>query len=103
MKMGSTDSAPPVFPISDTDHKAVVVVASLASLVYALLAVIAKNVIRLSFTSAKLHDFFLLLATVFLVAETVCVIQSCKAGLGQHIDTLAPDQLQNFTQVGVSP
>jgi hypothetical protein len=100
--MGITDSAPAVFPVTDSNHTAIVVVVSLVSLVYAILAVVAKNIIRFNFTSPKIHDVCLLFATLFLVGETVCIIFACQAGLGQHQQGLCDGQVQQYTKVNVS-
>ncbi|KAK8066816.1 hypothetical protein PG997_013563 [Apiospora hydei] len=73
----------PLYPVSDDNHAAYVVVPSLIFFAYAVLAVIAKNVLRFKWTTVKLHDIVLIVSTLLLVAQTACVVLSCNSGLGE--------------------
>lgn len=97
--MVNTDEAPPLYPLSDTNRAALVVVTSLVFFIYALLGVVAKIVIRFKITFIKSHDVLLLIAIVLYFIQTVCVINACNAGLGQHIDQLDQPTIHRFYQV----
>ncbi|KAK8038350.1 hypothetical protein PG994_015117 [Apiospora phragmitis] len=92
----------PHYPVTDDNHAAYVVVPSLVFFAYAILAVIAKNVLRFKWTTVKLHDVVLIISTLLLIAQTACVVLSCESGLGSHLDSLSKEQIRRFNQVGRS-
>ncbi|KAK7966275.1 uncharacterized protein PG986_000552 [Apiospora aurea] len=89
----------PLYPVNDDNHAAYVVVPSLIFFAYAVLAVIAKNVLRFKWTTVKLHDIVLIVSTLLLVAQTACVVLSCDSGLGSHLDNLSKEQIRRFNQL----
>ncbi|KAK8035561.1 hypothetical protein PG993_010556 [Apiospora rasikravindrae] len=89
----------PLYPVNDDNHAAYVVVPSLIFFAYAVLAVIAKNVLRFKWTTVKLHDVVLIVSTLLLVAQTACVVLSCDSGLGSHLDQLSKAQVRRFNQL----
>ncbi|KAK7934870.1 hypothetical protein PG985_000365 [Apiospora marii] len=89
----------PLYPINDDNHAAYVIVPSLIFFAYAIIAVIAKNVLRFKWTTVKLHDVVLIVSTLLLIAQTACVVLSCESGLGSHLDSLSKDQVRRFNQL----
>ncbi|KAK7954158.1 hypothetical protein PG996_015043 [Apiospora saccharicola] len=89
----------PLYPVNDDNHAAYVVVPSLIFFAYAVLAVIAKNVLRFKWTTVKLHDIVLIVSTLLLIAQTACVVLSCDSGLGSHLDSLSKEQVRRFNQL----
>lgn len=89
----------PLYPVNDDNHAAYVVVPSLIFFAYAVLAVIAKNVLRFKWTTVKLHDIILIVSTLLLIAQTACVVLSCDSGLGSHLGSLSKEQIRRFSQV----
>jgi energy-coupling factor transporter transmembrane protein EcfT len=101
--MTNDESAPPLYQLSDTNHAAWVVVASIIFFTYALLAVVAKVLIRFKITSLQSHDVLLIFAILLFFAQTVCVILSCNVGLGQHQDQLTADSAAQYSKVNKRP
>ncbi|OHF02274.1 hypothetical protein CORC01_02554 [Colletotrichum orchidophilum] len=90
---------PPFYPLAENDHAALVVVASLIFLIYAIVGISLKLVIRLNITSLKSHDVALLVASGLLLSQTVCIIVACNHGLGRHQDTVESRDLETFHQL----
>ncbi|KAK1700094.1 hypothetical protein BDP55DRAFT_532727, partial [Colletotrichum godetiae] len=78
----------PFYALTEDDQAALVVVASLIFLIYAIIGISLKLIIRLNITSLKSHDVVLLFATASLLSQTICIIVACKFGLGRHQDTV---------------
>ncbi|KAK8112062.1 uncharacterized protein PG998_008519 [Apiospora kogelbergensis] len=89
----------PLYAVTDDNHAAYVVVPSLIFFAYAIIAVVAKNVLRFKWTTVKLHDIILIISTLLLVAQTACVVLSCDAGLGSHLSSLSNEQIRRFNQL----
>ncbi|KAK1522119.1 uncharacterized protein CCOS01_09831 [Colletotrichum costaricense] len=87
---------PPFYALTEDDQAALVVVASLIFLVYAIVGISLKLIIRLNITSLKSHDVILLVATGLLLSQTVCIIIACNHGLGHHQDIVEPHDLEAF-------
>ncbi|KAL0944672.1 uncharacterized protein CTRU02_202559 [Colletotrichum truncatum] len=88
--------APPFYALREDDKAALVVVTSLIFLIYAVVGIILKLVIRLNITSLKSHDVLLLASLLLLFMETILVIAACNRGLGRHQDTVGPEDLTAF-------
>ncbi|KAK7447854.1 hypothetical protein Landi51_06658 [Colletotrichum acutatum] len=87
---------PPFYALTEDDQAALVVVASLIFLIYAIVGISLKLIIRLNITSLKSHDVILLVATGLLLSQTVCIIIACNHGLGHHQDVVEPYDLEAF-------
>lgn len=98
----SSDSpaAPPYYALTSDDHAALVVVASIVFLVYAILGTITKLLIRLNITSMRDYDLTLLVGLVLYFVQTACVIAACKTGLGQHYESLSSGSFERYSKVG---
>ncbi|KAK8004501.1 hypothetical protein PG990_002310 [Apiospora arundinis] len=89
----------PLYAVTDDNHAAYVVVPSLVFFAYAVIAVIAKNILRFKWTTVKIHDVVLIVSTLLLIAQTACVVLSCDSGLGSHLDSLSKEQIRRFNQL----
>ncbi|KAK1640783.1 hypothetical protein BDP81DRAFT_478400 [Colletotrichum phormii] len=87
---------PPFYALTEDDQAALVVVASLIFLIYAVIGISLKLIIRLNITSLKSHDVVLLFATSLLLSQTICIIVACKFGLGRHQNTVDSHDLDTF-------
>lgn len=90
---------PPFYALTEDDQAALVVVASLIFLIYAIVGISLKLIIRLNITSLKSHDVILLVATGLLLSQTLCIIIACNHGLGHHQDVVKPYDLEAFHKV----
>ena len=97
--MSADTAAPPFYPLTEDNHAAVIVVAAVTFLIYAILGIVAKLLIRLNIASLKGHDSVLLAGAVFYFAETVCVIVACNNGLGQHRDAISTETFEKYSKV----
>ncbi|KAF7561280.1 hypothetical protein G7046_g2890 [Stylonectria norvegica] len=97
----SVDSpaAPPFYPLADDQHGALVVVAAIIFLIYAVLGIVAKSLIRLQIASMKLHDVMLLVAGLLYFIQTICVIVACNNGLGQHQSELSSVNFARYSKL----
>lgn len=84
----------PWFQLTDNDHSAWLVVASLSLFVYTCLAVVAKVSIFFNLVAFQLNDFALLIAMIFWTISVICIIASCHFGLGQHQATVDAASLE---------
>lgn len=93
--------AAPLFPVSDDNHAAWVVVATLVFLTYAILGVGAKIIVRFNLLGIHINDIIVLVGTVLLIIESVCVLLACneRVGLGRHQQSLDPDAFIQFNKV----
>ncbi|EXF82283.1 hypothetical protein CFIO01_08170 [Colletotrichum fioriniae PJ7] len=92
-------SDPPFYALAEDNQAALVVVASLIFLIYAIVGISLKLIIRLNITSLKRHDVILLAATGLLLSQTVCIIIACNNGLGHHQDVVEPYNLEAFHEL----
>jgi hypothetical protein len=90
---------PPFYPLTEDNRAALVVVAALIFLIYALVGLFVKLLIRLNITSMKDFDVILLAGTGIYIAQTACVIVACNNGLGQHQDSLTDEQFEAYSKV----
>ncbi|KAG7048381.1 integral membrane protein [Colletotrichum scovillei] len=90
---------PPFYALTGDDQAALVVVASLIFLIYAIVGISLKLIIRLNITSLKSHDVILLAATGLLLSQTVCIIIACNHGLGHHQDVVELYDLEAFHEL----
>ncbi|CAG7558217.1 unnamed protein product [Fusarium equiseti] len=95
----ASEAAPPFYPLTETNHAALVVVASIVFYIYALLGIIGKMIIRLNITSMRDFDFALLVSAVIYFIQTACVIAACSKGLGEHRDALSEDEFARFNKL----
>lgn len=97
----STDSpaAPAFYPLTKDDHAALVVVASVVFLIYAILGTITKLLIRLNITSIRDYDYTLLGGLVVYFVQTACVIAACNNGLGMHRDDISSQDFERYSKL----
>ncbi|EFX06279.1 integral membrane protein [Grosmannia clavigera kw1407] len=93
----TTTAAAPFYPLSDVNHSGLVVLAAVIFLIYAVLGVGAKLIIRFNITSIKSHDVILLVGALLYFVQTVCIIVACNRGIGLHQDTVSA---HDYNQVG---
>ena len=93
------EGAPPLFPLSPTNHSAWVVIPAVVSLTYSIMGVAAKIISRMHLSAMRLYDWLIIVSAIFAFVETVCIIGACKNGLGQHIEALSTTNLDNFARV----
>lgn len=92
-------SLPPLYPASDDDRAAWVVVISVSFFIYTILALGAKLFIRGQLLGLQSYDHVLIVGTVILFIQTALVIIACKSGLGHHTSTLSPTLRERFNKV----
>ena len=91
----------PFYPLTSKNHSALVVVAAVIFLIYAIIGVGVKLLIRLSLTSIKGHDIVLLVAGAVYCIQTAFVIVACNHGLGQHRSDVSANDFDQFSIVRV--
>lgn len=99
--MSSSDdlTSPPFYQVSDDNRAGLVVIAAVVFLIYAILGVGAKLVIRLNIASVKAHDTILITGMMLYFVETVCIIVACNNGLGQHQDVISQEDVNLSSKV----
>ncbi|EQB43903.1 integral membrane protein [Colletotrichum gloeosporioides Cg-14] len=88
--------APPFYALKEDDKAALAVVAALVFLIYAIIGITLKLIIRLNITSLKAHDVLLLISVALLLVQTTFVITACNHGLGRHQNVLHSTELKAF-------
>ncbi|KAF4890789.1 hypothetical protein CGCF415_v013567 [Colletotrichum fructicola] len=88
--------APPFYALKEDDKAALAVVSALVFLIYAIIGITLKLIIRLNITSLKAHDVLLLMSVALLFVQTTFVITACNHGLGRHQNALRPTELEAF-------
>lgn len=91
--------APPFYALEEDDKAALAVVSALVFLIYAIIGITLKLIIRLNITSLKAHDVLLLMSVALLFVQTTFVIMACNHGLGRHQNALRPTELKAFYKV----
>lgn len=89
----------PFYPLTEDNRAALVVVASLVFLIYAVIGLVIKLLIRLNITSMRNFDVILIAGTLIYVAQTACVLVAGNNGLGQHQDSLLTGQFEIYSKV----
>jgi hypothetical protein len=95
-----SQAAPPFYPLTQSNHAALVVVTAIVFLIYAILGIVGKLIIRLNITSMKDFDIGLLVSALIYFIQTACVVAACNHGLGEHRDAIPEDEFVHFTKVG---
>ncbi|KAF7557382.1 hypothetical protein G7Z17_g711 [Cylindrodendrum hubeiense] len=99
MSTDDSHAAPAFYQLSNDDHAALVVVASIVFLVYAILATVTKLLIRLNITSMRDYDYTLLVGLVLYFIQTACVVAACNNGLGVHRDDITSDDFERYSKL----
>lgn len=94
-----SQAAPPFYPLTESNHAALVVITAIIFFIYALLGIIGKLIIWLNITSMKDFDVGLLIAALLYFIQTACVIAACSHGLGEHRDALSSEDFGRFCKV----
>ncbi|KAL3299041.1 integral membrane protein, partial [Colletotrichum asianum] len=80
----------------EDDKAALAVVSALVFLIYAIIGITLKLIIRLNITSLKTHEVLLLISVALLFLQTTFVITACNHGLGRHQNVIQPAELKAF-------
>ncbi|KAF5602213.1 uncharacterized protein FSUBG_7888 [Fusarium subglutinans] len=94
-----SQAAPPFYPLTESNHAALVVITAVIFFIYAILGIIGKLIIRLNITSMKDFDVGLLLASLLYFIQTACVVAACNYGLGEHRDALSDEDFGRFSKL----
>ncbi|KAJ4162036.1 hypothetical protein BFJ63_vAg8492 [Fusarium oxysporum f. sp. narcissi] len=94
-----SQAAPPFYPLTESNHAALVVITAVIFFIYAILGIIGKLIIRLNITSMKDFDVGLLIAALLYFIQTACVIAACSHGLGEHRDDLSDGNFGRFSKL----
>jgi hypothetical protein len=94
-----SQAAPPFYPLTDSNHAALVVVTAIIFFIYAILGIVGKLIIRLNITSMKDFDIGLLVSALIYFIQTACVVSACSHGLGEHRDAISEDDFVRFSKV----
>ncbi|UZP38391.1 hypothetical protein NXS19_006207 [Fusarium pseudograminearum] len=94
-----SQAAPPFYPLTDSNHAALVVVTAIIFFIYAILGIVGKLIIRLNITSMKDFDIWLLVSALIYFIQTACVVAACNHGLGEHRDNISDDDFVRFSKL----
>ncbi|KAI1033868.1 hypothetical protein LB503_011129 [Fusarium chuoi] len=94
-----SQAAPPFYPLTESNHAALVVITAVIFFIYAILGIIEKLIIRLNITSMKDFDVGLLIAALLYFIQTACVVSACSHGLGEHRDALTDEDFGRFCKL----
>ncbi|KAF4441127.1 hypothetical protein FACUT_2895 [Fusarium acutatum] len=94
-----SQAAPPFYPLTESNHAALVVITAVIFFIYAILGIIGKLIIRLNITSMKDFDVGLLIAALLYFIQTACVVAACDHGLGEHRDALSDEDFGRFSKL----
>jgi hypothetical protein len=95
-----SQAAPPFYPLTESNHAALVVVTAIVFFIYAILGIVSKLIIRFNITSMKDFDIGLLVSALIYFIQTACVVAACSHGLGEHRDAISDDDFIHFSKVG---
>lgn len=90
---------PAIFPLTEDDHAAWVVVITITFFIYTFGAVTAKLSVRYKAAGWRPNDTVLAVGLLVLFVQSVCVVTSCTNGLGKHQDSVASEDLDKFDRV----
>ncbi|KAF5985464.1 hypothetical protein FBULB1_2893 [Fusarium bulbicola] len=94
-----SQAAPPFYPLTESNHTALVVITAVIFFIYSILGIVGKLIIRLNITSTKDFDVGLLIAALLCFIQTACVVAACNHGLGEHRDALSDENFGRFSKV----
>ncbi|KAF5642509.1 uncharacterized protein FTJAE_3666 [Fusarium tjaetaba] len=94
-----SQAAPPFYPLTESNHAALVVITAVIFFIYAILGIIGKLIIRLNITSMKDFDVGLLIAALLYFIQTACVVAACNHGLGEHRDAQSDQEFGRFSKL----
>ncbi|KAF5551300.1 hypothetical protein FMEXI_3418 [Fusarium mexicanum] len=94
-----SQAAPPFYPLTESNHAALVVITAVIFFIYAILGIIGKLIIRLNITSMKDFDVVLLIAALLYFIQTACVVAACNHGLGEHRGALSDENFGRFSKL----
>lgn len=90
---------PAIFPSTEDDHAAWVVVATITFFIYTFGAVITKLSLRYKAAGWRPNDTVLAVGLLILLVQSICVVASCTNGLGKHQDSVPSEHLDKFDRV----
>ncbi|KAM0490505.1 hypothetical protein ACHAP8_011497 [Fusarium lateritium] len=94
-----SQAAPPFYPLTESNHAALVVVTAIIFFIYAILGIVGKMIIRLNITSIKDFDIGLLVSALIYFIQTALVIAACNNGLGEHRDAISEHNFVRFNKL----
>lgn len=94
---------PALFPLTEDNHAAWVVVITITFFIYTFGAVTTKLSIRYKAAGWRPTDTVLALGLLILFVQSICMVASCQIGLGKHQYALTPTKLEHFDQVYLYP
>lgn len=90
---------PALFPLTKDDHAAWVVVITITFFTYTFGAVTTKLSIRYKADGWRPNDILLAFGLLILFVRSICVIKSCRNGLGKHQHSVPSEELDIFDRV----
>lgn len=90
---------PAPFPLTKDNHAAWVVVITITFFFYTFGAVTTKLSIRYKAAGWRPNDTVLAFALLVLLVQSICVVTSCKNGLGKHQHSVTSEELDKFDRV----
>lgn len=90
---------PAIFPLNEDDRAGWVVVITITFFIYTFGAVTTKLSIRYKAAGWRPNDTVLALGLLILFVQSICVVSSCKNGLGKHQEKVTSEGLEIFDRV----
>lgn len=90
---------PAIFALTEDDRAAWVVVITITFFIYTFGAVTTKLSVRYKAAGWRPNDTVLALGLLILFVQSICVVSSCKNGLGKHQHALTSEGVERFDRV----
>lgn len=90
---------PAIFPLTEDDHAAWVVVIAITFFIYTFGAVTTKLSLRYKAAGWRPNDTVLAVGLLVLFVQSIFVVTSCTTGLGKHQDSVTLEDLDKFDRV----
>lgn len=90
---------PAIFPLPEDDRAAWVVVITIAFFIYTFGAVTTKLSVRYKAAGWRPNDTVLALGLLIFSVQSICVVSSCKNGLGKHQHAVTSEGVKKFDRV----
>lgn len=90
---------PAIFPLTEDDHAAWVVIIAVTFFIYTFGAVTTKLSVRYKAAGWRPNDTVLAVGLLILFVQSIFVVTSCTTGLGKHQDSVTLEDLDKFDRV----
>lgn len=90
---------PAIFPLTEDNRAAWVVVITVTFFIYTFGAVTTKLSIRYKAAGWRPNDTVLAFGLLILFVQSLCVVSSCKHGLGEHQHAVTSEGVEKFDRV----